>query len=220
MALFTTNLSVRAIQFERKQIMVDLCGIPIIRGMANRAIRAKFTVMFIILLMTGITIFGRACEDIIPMTISASNIGMFAFQFEVGQIMVKSCVIPTIRIMTRGAILSEPASMFIILLMTRETILRRRLQIRNGTRIEVAFRACHISVFAIQLKCKSGMFEITAKSIHAIVTRETICPEGQDVCLGETNVHLTVATVTCVWSEGFYILLMTIATSERFARRR
>lgn len=121
--------------------------------------------------------------------------------------------------MTGGAILSKPAFVFIILLVARETILRRRLQICNGARIEMTFCASRISVFAVQLKCKNRVSEIIAKLIHAIVAGKAICPEGQDMCLGEGNINLTVTTVAGVWSEGRHILMMTIPTSERFARR-
>jgi hypothetical protein len=42
------------------------------------------------------------------------------------------------------------------------------------------------------------MIEIIAIFIHAVMTGETIRPEGQGMCLSEDNVHLTVATVAGV----------------------
>ena len=80
--------------------------------------------------------------------------------------------------------------------MTCKTILRRRLQIRNGARIKMTFRASSFGVFAIQLKREGGMVEIFPKPIHTVVTRKAIRPKRQDMCLGKNNIHLTMATVT------------------------
>ena len=98
--------------------------------------------------------------------------------------------------MTGGAILPKPAIVFVILMMTRETILRRRLQIRNRARIEMTFRAGQSGVFTIEFENKSGVGEVIAKFVHAVVTGKAIRPKRQDMCLGEDNIHLTVATVT------------------------
>ena len=80
--------------------------------------------------------------------------------------------------------------------MTCKTILRRRLQIRNGARTKMTFRAGSFGMFAIQPKLEDGMVEIFPKPIHAVVTRKAIRPKRQDMCLGKNNIHLTVATVT------------------------
>jgi len=121
--------------------------------------------------------------------------------------------------MTGGAILPEPAIVFVILPMARETILRRGLQIRNGARIEMTFCASHIGMFPVQLKYKNRMGKVIAEFVHAIVTGKTICPESQDMRLGKDNIHLTVTTVAGLRGESFDILLMTIFTTERFTRR-
>ncbi len=75
-------------------------------------------------------------------------------------------------------------------------------------------------MFPLQLKNKSRVIEIISISIHAIVTGEAIRPERQDMRLGESNVHLTVAGLAGVGSESCYILWMTIFTSERFFLNR
>jgi hypothetical protein len=82
--------------------------------------------------------------------------------------------------------------------MTGKTILRRGLQIGHCARVEMAFGASQIGMFPGQLKNKYGVSEIIPKSIHTIVARQTIRPEGQDMRLGEDNVHLTVAGIAGV----------------------
>jgi hypothetical protein len=127
MAILTGDVYMRTRQREVGASVVKRRAFPIIRGMTSRAIRAKLTIVFIILLMARITIPRCSFEDIINMAFFTFNFTMLAFQFEVRQIMVKRCAFPVIRGMASRAILSEPALMFIILSMTRETILRRRL---------------------------------------------------------------------------------------------
>ena len=104
--------------------------------------------------------------------------------------------------------------------MTGETILRRGLQVCYRARVEMASCASHIRVFPGQLKNKFGVSEIVSEPVHTIVARQTIRPEGQEVCLGEANVHLTVATIAGGRSEGHHILAMTIGTGKRFTRGR
>ena len=62
------------------------------------------------------------------------------------------------------------------------------------------------------------MIEIITIFIHAIVTDQAIRPKGQDMRLGEDNIHLTVAGLAGVGIEGRYIPMMTIAAGKRFAR--
>lgn len=82
--------------------------------------------------------------------------------------------------------------------MARITILRRRLKRREIMRVEVAPRAGNIGMFAAEFERVSIVTEIIAKAVHAVVAGETIHPEVERVCLGEDNVHLTVATVAGV----------------------
>jgi hypothetical protein len=78
---------------------------------------------------------------------------------------------------TGRAILPEPAVVLVILPMARETILRRRLQIRNGARIKMAFCASHIGMSAIQFKRESRMVEVIPEPVHPVVTGETVRAE-------------------------------------------
>jgi len=121
--------------------------------------------------------------------------------------------------MTGGAILPESAVVLVILLVARETILRRRLQIRKGTRIEVTFCTSRFGMFAAQLKCKRGMGKVAPKPVHAIVTGEAVRAKSQQMRLRKNNIHLTMTSIAGRWDEGRDIFLMTIPTGERFARR-
>jgi len=102
------------------------------------------------------------------------NFGMFAFEFESRKVVIEFCVTPICGVMTGGAILPEPAFMLIILLMARETILRRRLQIRKGSGIDMAFFAGGFSMFAVQFENKSSMGKVIAKPIHLVMADKTI----------------------------------------------
>lgn len=68
MATVTGYGNMRARQRETAQVVVERYAFPIVRGMAGRALRAKLAVVFIILLVTGITIRGRALENSVDMT--------------------------------------------------------------------------------------------------------------------------------------------------------
>jgi hypothetical protein len=76
--------------------------------------------------------------------------------------------------MTGGAILPEASVVFVILLVTRKTIPRRRLQIRNGSRVEVTFRASRFGMFAIKFENKGRVGEVIAEPVHAVVTGEAV----------------------------------------------
>jgi hypothetical protein len=81
--------------------------------------------VFIIAAMAGVTIHGRAFENIVDMALLTGNFGMPAFQLECGQIVIKLRRLPTIRRMASRAIPPKPALMRITCRMTRKAILRR-----------------------------------------------------------------------------------------------
>jgi hypothetical protein len=79
----------------------------------------------------------------------------------------------------------------------------------------MAFRADRLCVLPRQLEIEVDMAEIISISIHAIVASETVCPEGQEMSLGEGNIHLTVAGLAGVQCEGCDVAQMTIIAHER-----
>ncbi len=82
MAVFAADLHVRPGQWEAGLGMVKSCAIPTLRGMAGSAIRAELALVFIVLLMTGEAVGGRAFENVVGMALFTWHAGMFAFQFE------------------------------------------------------------------------------------------------------------------------------------------
>jgi len=63
------------------------------------------------------------------------------------------------------------------------------------------------------------MIEVVAITVNAIVAGNTIRPVGEEVCLGEGNVHFFVAVLAGVGCEGLNIIAMAIAAGKRFAPR-
>lgn len=72
----------RTCQRETTAAVIKRGALPIIRGMAGITLGSKLSVVFIILLMTGITIRGGALEYFVYMAIFTGSFGMFAFQLE------------------------------------------------------------------------------------------------------------------------------------------
>lgn len=93
------------------------------------------------------------------------------------------------------------------------------LKISKRPRIKMAIDTSHFDMFAVQAECKI-VPEILPEPVHAIVTIETGIAIGEGVCQGEDRVHLTVAGLAGVRSEGGYIPVMTIIAYERSIRSR
>ena len=89
MAFLTADLGVCARQRELGPIVVKGCVFPIIRGVTTATVRAKFAVVFVVLLVAGITICGRARKDIILMATFAGRFRMFAFEFESRKVVIE-----------------------------------------------------------------------------------------------------------------------------------
>ena len=64
------------------------------------------------------------------------------------------------------------------------------------------------------------MIKTLAITIHSIVAIQAVGAEGDEVSLGEGNIHLTVASLAGVRGEGRNVPLMTIIAGERFVRSR
>lgn len=86
--------------------------------MADTAFCAKVTVVFVVLLMAGITVGGRTLENAVDMTSLASNFGMASYQVEGEQTVIYSCIIPIIRGMAGSAVCPKAAIVLIVISMT------------------------------------------------------------------------------------------------------
>jgi hypothetical protein len=89
MATLTSHASVAAGQRELGQIVIEVSVFPIGWNMTGGTIGSVFPVVFIILLVTGETVRGRASINAVLMAGLARYLCMFAFQLEDRQIVVK-----------------------------------------------------------------------------------------------------------------------------------
>ena len=97
--------------------------------MACRAIRAKCTVVPVILFMAGKTIGWSAFVDVVDMALRAFDLRMTVFQFERRKVVIEICGCPSLRFMTGTAVGTESSLMGIIPAMAGLAIHRRSLKI-------------------------------------------------------------------------------------------
>jgi len=111
--------------------MVNICVIPIFRGVAGAAVCAESASMFIVVRMAGIAV--RRCASILAvgMAILAGNFPVLAHQFEVCKIVVKLGRLPAFRRMTAFAVAAKPSIVLILFKMAGEAILRFSLHVRR-----------------------------------------------------------------------------------------
>jgi hypothetical protein len=114
MAILATHVNMSTGQREVAQVVVKCSLFPIEGSMAGSAVRAKATIVLIILLMAGITIRGRALKNTILMARLAADFGVFPLQLESGEIMVKRSPFPIIWSVADTAICAETTLVGII----------------------------------------------------------------------------------------------------------
>ena len=127
MAALTTYFPMFAIQFKGGQVMVKVCALPILRCMTGFALGSKTAIVLIILLMTGITIAGRAFVHVVHMALFAGYLIVFTFQLECREVVVKFCGQPAFGGMANTTLVTICTTMWIVFAMTREAILRQGL---------------------------------------------------------------------------------------------
>jgi len=81
-------------QLERRQVVIKLDLLPILRRMALGAIRAERTLVLVILAMTFDTRLRRAFEHSVRMTLGARHLDMFADQLEGRLVVIKLDLLP------------------------------------------------------------------------------------------------------------------------------
>ena len=94
-ALCASHTHMRARQREVGEVVIEVGILPTIRSVTAPAVRAKLTVVFIVLLMAGVTIGGRALENIVNMALLAFGLGVFAFKFENRKVVIEFRGLPT-----------------------------------------------------------------------------------------------------------------------------
>jgi len=198
MALFTGYIYVRAIQRKIAAVVIEGGRIPARWCVTGTAIRAKAAVVFVILLMAGVTLSGRTLKDTVLVAILAVNSGMHPFQFEGRQVVIEGGVFPIIWRVTGAAICAKLTIMRVVCAVAGIAILGCGLKVSQTAGIFMTGDTLHFSMSASQLKVEGIMTEIFSKYIYTVVTIQTGCAKGLDMCLGKDGVHLTVAGVACV----------------------
>jgi hypothetical protein len=214
MALLTSQTYMTTRQREVAFVVVKRGIFPIGRGMASGAIGAELAVVFIVLFVAGVTIAGGAFVNPVLMAFFALRFGMLAFELEGGEIVIELGGSPAFCGMAFGAVHAETPFVRFLPAVTGEAVLRKRLQVCNGTRVEVTLCAVHRGMFPSQLEGELVVVEVISVAVCAIVAGETIRAEGKQMRLGEGNVHLTVAGLAGVGGEDRDVAVMTVITGE------
>lgn len=89
MAAQASHIDMCAGQLEGEQVVVKTGWQPAICGVTGSAVCSVLAVVFIIFLVAGIAVCGRAGEDLIDMATLAGHTGVFADQLESGQVVIK-----------------------------------------------------------------------------------------------------------------------------------
>jgi hypothetical protein len=218
MALLTGQPNMPARQREVGFVVIEGDILPVGGLVAGGAVGSEFPGMLIILLMARIAIGRCTFVNVANVAIFALSLGVCTFKLERRKVVVELGGLPAIGGMAGSAVGSKPALVGIIFLVTGMAVCRRFRKIGQGSRIGMTLRADQVAVHAGQLERKF-MLEIVPKSIHAIMTVEACLAIFKRMAQGEGRIHLTVAGLAGVRSEGRYIAVMTIVTGERFARR-
>ena len=95
-------------------------------------------------------------------------------------------------------------------------ILRRGLKVCESAGIKMTLGAADILVPAFEFENSGIVVEVT-ETIHTIMTCQTIGAEREQMGLGEGNVHVIVAALARVGSEGCYILAVAIVAGNHIA---
>jgi hypothetical protein len=144
MTILTKHFKVGASQREIAQVVVEGSFIPIEGSMAGSTIRTKATIMLVILAMARVTVRGCALENVILMTRFTVYPGMFTFQFESRQIMVKRSFFPIFCCVAGITGRAIAQFMRVIRTVAGVTILRRVFKIDQTARIYMAQDTFHI----------------------------------------------------------------------------
>lgn len=198
--------------------MIESGILPIGRRVTRATVRAEATAVFIIVHVAGVTISRRAFIHTILMTVFASNLSMFPFQFERRQIVIKLRGLPSLGRVARATVRAEAAKMRIILLMTREAILRRRSEICHGSRVDMTRDTVHLRMFTIQTEWKRFVRKCFSKTVHAVVTGKTLLAVIDGMCLYENRIDLLMTGLTVERIKCREALRVTIRTCKRLAR--
>lgn len=128
-------------QREVRFVVVEGRILPTGRAVAGGTVCAEPSVVFIVLLMTGVTIAGGVFVDAVLVAFFTSHFGMFTFQFEGGEVVVESGGHPTFGGMAGGTVEAKTSLVRVVLAVAGGAILRGIGEIGEGARIQVTLGA-------------------------------------------------------------------------------
>jgi hypothetical protein len=146
-----------AITMIEREGMIKVNRFPGCGDMASRADRPIFSTVMVIRGMAGEAIFGRACKDIIDMTLGTGCADMRACQRESGQVVIKCRGLPSCGGVTSRTVCPILAAVAIIFSMAGIAQGGRSLELEIG----MAFTARSSCVLTSQLEDGIGVIEIT-----------------------------------------------------------
>lgn len=152
MAILTSQPHMRAGEREIAEVMVEGCVRPIGWVVAGSAVCAILTVVFIIRLVAGITVHGRAFVLIVHMAGFTFHLRVFPLQFERRQVVIELCGSPAICCVALAAIQPEAALMRFIVVVTGMAILGGHREVIQAARVEVTLHASKIDMRPGQLE--------------------------------------------------------------------
>lgn len=114
--------------------------------MACAAVRAKLTLVRVVLFMTGVAVCRRTLEYIVRMTLRGGDPGVSARQLEGRHVVIEFGGGPAHDGVASGAILTKLTVVRIVLLVAGEAILWRRGEVRQRERMVVALVAGNTGV--------------------------------------------------------------------------
>ena len=121
---------------------------------------------------------------------------------------------PSFGRVTRDAILTEPADMWIVLFVAGEAVFPCSCEVHQLERLVVAFVAGNARMLTCQRESKTGVTESLAEPIHAIVTGQTTRTVGHNVCLNERYIDLTVTVYAGCLVKCLDVGRMAVLTGE------
>lgn len=141
----------RAVQWEVAAVVIETRIVPVRWLMTGRTIRAELALVFVILLVAGITVGRRAFILAIHVARLACHFGVLAFQLERGQVVIERGRSPALGSMTLAAVGPETPLVRLVVLMAGVAILRGHREICSSARIDMALHTGQPSV----LPCES-----------------------------------------------------------------
>jgi len=216
MALLTLYVHVCAVQREGSPIVIKGDAIPTDRHMAGGTIRAKTTVVGIVLAVAGVTVRWRPLEDTVLMTCLARYLGMSALQLEGRQVMIELRVLPAIRCVADATIGSEASLVRIIVMVAGIAIFLRHFKIHKLVHIDVTFHASNTHMLPRQLERKGIMIKGFSKPVDPIMAVQAGPAERGEMGISKDRIHLTVAGLAGVRCESRDVLLVAVGADEWF----